>query len=158
MSGVNPNGNNRIEILSGGTVSVGGNFQDGSFSAAKYKTTSSTANSVLVGGSGSRLSVDSYMTIGSVYCDNSVVVTNGAALENGSRIYVGAAATATNSSLSVVGGASVSGEDLMVGGGNATGSVFRVAGGSTATFTKDAYLGGYNAPGVDSRLEIENSV
>ena len=157
VMGVNANGNNRIEILSGGTVSVGGNFQDGSFSAAKYKTTSSTANSVLVGGSGSRLSVDSYMTIGSVYCDNSVVVTNGAALENGNRIYVGAAATATNSSLSVVGGASVSGEDLMVGGGNATGSVFRVAGGSTATFTKDAYLGGYNTPGVDSRLEIENS-
>ena len=155
--GVNANGNNRIEITSGGTVSVGQNFQDGSFSAAKYKTTSSTANSVLVDGTGSRLSVDNYMTIGAVYCDNSVVVTNGAVLENGYRIYVGAAATATNSSLSVAGEASVSGKDLMVGGGNATGSVFRVASGSTATFTQDAYLGGYNAPGVDSRLEIENS-
>ena len=154
--GVNPNGNNRIEITSGGTVSVGQNFQDGSASSSSQRKTSSTANSVLVGGMGSQLSVEKSMTIGSVYCDNSVVVTNGAGLENGYRIFVGSAVTATNNSLSVIDGASVSGVALMIGEGS-TGNVFRVSGASTATFTQDAYLGGYNSAGYGNSLEIEDS-
>ena len=153
--GWNANGNNTLEVLSGGVLSVL-NFYDGWFSAPQHKTTSSTANRILVDGANTKMSVKKTLTVGTVYCDNVLEVSNGATLENADRITVGGAVTATNSTISASGGAAVSGVELVIGE-DSTNSVFRLAGDSSAVFSKDVYLGGRNGSGTDSRLEIDNS-
>lgn len=153
--GWNANGNNALEVLSGGMLSVR-NFYDGWFSAAKHKTTSSTGNRVLVDGLNSKMTIQKALSVGAVYCDNVFEVSNGAVIENNDRITVGGTATATNSMIVASHGASVSGVELVIGE-DSTNSVFRLDDGATATFTKDVYLGGRNGSGNDSRLEIENS-
>ena len=153
--GWNANGDNALEVLSGGVLSVL-NFYDGWFSSAKHKTTSTTANRILVDGANTKMSVKKTLTVGTVYCDNVLEVSNGATLENADRITVGGAVTATNSTISASGGAAVSGVELVIGE-DSTNSVFRLEGDSSAVFSKDVYLGGRNGSGTDSRLEIDNS-
>ena len=153
--GCNANGDNALEVLSGGVLSVL-NFYDGWFSSAKHKTTSTTANRILVDGANTKMLVEKTLTVGTVYCDNIFEVSNGAIVENKDRITVGGAVTATNSALVARQGASVSGVELVIGE-NSTNSVFKLEGASSAAFTKDVYLGGRNGAGTDSRLEIDNS-
>ena len=156
IMGVNANGENRIEITSGGRLSVKGDFHDGSFSSAKNKVLASTANSVVIQGEGSKLSVEGALFAGAVYADNSVTVSDGAVLENGYRIFVGSATTVTNTVMEICNGSTITGTMLAVGEG-ATGSVFRVTGDSQALFSGEIYLGGYNYGGVTNVLEVENS-
>ena len=158
--GVNDNGNNRLEILSGGRLSVKGAFQDGSTTGSKYRTMTSTANSVLIDGLGSALSVKggtkSALNVGAWYCDNSIVVSNGGALENDYRMYIGCYATVTNTRVSVESGSTLSGALLVIGEA-ATGSVLRISGGSVASMSGNVNLGGYATAGCSGAIEVEDA-